>query len=53
MKNLNRREFLGWVAGSAAAVSLGGCESEFLRLGAVAKRPNILFLLTDDEQIPH
>jgi len=50
MRNLNRREFLSLVAGGAAALPLVGCQSEFLRLGAAAKRPNIVFLLTDDHR---
>jgi len=50
MKNLERREFLSLVAGGAAALPLVGCQSEFLRLGAAAKRPNIVFLLTDDHR---
>jgi arylsulfatase A-like enzyme len=50
MKKLNRRQFLSLAAGGAAAMPLVGCQSEFLRLGAAAKRPNIVFLLTDDHR---
>lgn len=52
MKNLNRREFLKAVAGAGVttAIPLGGCESQLIRLGAAAKRPNIVFLLTDDHR---
>jgi arylsulfatase A len=51
MKNLNRREFLNLVAGSAAALVMpaGGCESQFTRSkSTIAKRPNIIFILADD-----
>lgn len=52
MGSLNRREFLSLVAGSTAAATLpfGGCESELLGVGTAAKRPNIVFLLTDDQR---
>ncbi len=51
--NLNRREFLGLVAGGsvAAAVPLAGCNSQLSgRSAAAAGRPNIIFLLTDDQR---
>ncbi len=52
MKNLNRREFLNFVAGgSAAALSLAGCDTELAERRAVAKRqPNVIFLVTDDHR---
>ena len=51
MENLNRRQFLSLVSGSAAAaMPLAGCQSELIRIGAAAKRPNIVFLLTDDHR---
>ena len=46
--NLNRRQFLTLVA---AAVPLAGCNSQLSgRSAAAAKRPNIIFLLTDDQR---
>jgi len=50
MKNMNRRRFLSLAAGGsvAAAMSLTGCE-EFAG-GRAKKRPNIIFLLTDDQR---
>jgi len=46
--NLNRRQFLALVA---AAVPLAGCNSQLSgRSAAAAKRPNIIFLLTDDQR---
>ena len=52
MKNLNRREFLNFVAGgSAAALSLAGCDTELAERRAAARRqPNIIFLVTDDHR---
>ena len=53
MKDLNRRDFLSLVAGSsvAAGLSLSGCEGGLAGGGAAAKkRPNIIFLLTDDQR---
>ena len=53
MKNLNRREFLSFAAGSsvAAAMSLAGCDTERAERRTAAKRqPNIIFLLTDDHR---
>ena len=53
MKRLRRREFLSLVAGGsvAAGISLAGCRSGLLGGGAAAKkRPNIVFLLTDDQR---
>ncbi len=51
--NLNRREFLALVAGGsvAAAMPLAGCNSQLSgRRAAAAGRPNIIFLLTDDQR---
>ncbi len=53
MENLNRREFVKLVAGSAAtaAIPLTGCSSELmLPRPNTAKPPNIIFLLTDDQR---
>ncbi|UCF00445.1 MAG: sulfatase [Planctomycetota bacterium] len=49
MVNLNRREFLNLVAGGAAAmISSSGCDTELVRSGDIAKRPNIIFIMADD-----
>jgi len=51
--NLNRRQFLTLVAGGsvAAAVPFSGCKGELAgRRAAAARRPNIIFLLTDDQR---
>ena len=51
--SLNRRQFLALVAGGsvAAAMPLAGCNSQLSgRSAAAAKRPNIIFLLTDDQR---
>ncbi len=52
MENLNRREFVKLVAGSAAtaAIPLTGCNSQLSGRRAAAGRPNIIFLLTDDQR---
>ena len=54
MKNMSRREFLTVAAGGAAAAAtmpLAGCSSELAcSRGKAAKRPNIIFLLTDDQR---
>ena len=53
MKNLKRREFLTFALGGTAAALLPapGCKSELTRArNAAAKRPNIIFLLTDDQR---
>jgi arylsulfatase A-like enzyme len=49
--HLNRRQFLTFAAGGAAAalMSPAGCQSQFVRAGGpAAKRPNILFIMVDD-----
>jgi arylsulfatase A-like enzyme len=51
--SLNRREFLGLTAGgfAAAVMPLAGCMDEVAgRRAAAAGRPNIIFLLTDDQR---
>jgi len=52
MKRQTRREFLktlGFMAGSASALSiLPGCEGIGQTAGITKKRPNILFIMTDD-----
>ncbi|MHC4241573.1 MAG: sulfatase-like hydrolase/transferase [Planctomycetota bacterium] len=52
MKRQTRREFLktlGFMAGSASALSiLPGCESIGKTAGISKKRPNIIFIMTDD-----
>jgi arylsulfatase A-like enzyme len=52
MNYLNRREFLSLVAGGSAVVglSLAGCQSGLIGGNAPKKRPNIIFLLTDDQR---
>ena len=52
MKDLNRRDFLRLSAGSsiAAGLSLAGCESGLMGRSAPKKKPNIIFLLTDDQR---
>jgi arylsulfatase A-like enzyme len=52
MNNLNRREFLSLAAGGSAAavMSLAGCDSELAGRVAAKKKPNIIFLLTDDQR---
>jgi len=54
MKNMSRREFLAVAACGAAAAAtmpLAGCSSELACGGGKAqKRPNIIFLLTDDQR---
>jgi arylsulfatase A-like enzyme len=51
MKHVSRREFLSLVAGGSAAAMMpaGGCQTELLGRSA-ARRPNIIFLLTDDHR---
>ncbi|MHC4171585.1 MAG: arylsulfatase [Planctomycetota bacterium] len=50
MEQLNRREFLGFMAGGAvaAAIPSAGCESQLAGHGKAAKRPNIIFIMADD-----
>ena len=51
--NINRREFLSLAAGGAAAalMPLSGCKSELAGgKNPAAGRPNIIFLLTDDQR---
>ncbi|MHC4582958.1 MAG: hypothetical protein ACYS3N_00415, partial [Planctomycetota bacterium] len=52
MKRQTRREFLktlGFMAGSASALSiLPGCGSIGKTAGISTKRPNIIFIMTDD-----
>jgi len=53
MEGINRREFLNLVAGGtvAAALPLGGCQIQLTKCSDIAaKRPNIIFLLTDDHR---
>jgi len=52
MKDLNRREFLRLSVGSsvAAGMSLAGCEGGLLGQAKPKRRPNIIFLLTDDQR---
>jgi len=52
MKNLNRRDFLKLTTcGSVVAgMSLAGCQSGFIGHTTPKKRPNIIFLLTDDQR---
>ena len=53
MGNLNRREFVKLVAGSAAtaAIPITGCRGELSSSFSLkAKPPNIIFLLTDDQR---
>jgi arylsulfatase A len=44
---LNRRSFLKSAGVSVAAVALPGCEA-FKRVGPVASKPNIIFIMADD-----
>jgi len=50
VKDINRREFLSLMAGSAVAalMSSAGCQSQPLRRANSAKRPNIIFIMADD-----
>jgi len=51
MRNINRRQFLKQFAGGVAAASLTGCGSELVKkTQGRGKRPNIIFLLTDDQR---
>ncbi len=53
MENLNRREFLSLAAGGSAAAltPCTGCSGQLAGRSAAAKRrPNIIFLLTDDHR---
>jgi len=52
MKKLNRREFLNGLAGGAvaAALSLAGCERGIIGRSTPKRKPNIVFLLTDDQR---
>ena len=51
MKNLNRRQFLTLTAGSAAAAVMSGCQGQLTGAkGPHAKRPNIIFLMSDDQR---
>jgi arylsulfatase A-like enzyme len=51
MKELNRRAFLNRLAGgSVAAASLAGCKSGIIGRSTPKKKPNIVFLLTDDQR---
>ncbi len=51
MDSMNRREFLLLAGGSVVAgLSLAGCESGLIGRGKTQKRPNIIFLLTDDQR---
>jgi arylsulfatase A-like enzyme len=52
MKDLNRRDFFRLAAGGsvAAVMGLAGCESGIIGRSAPKKRPNIIFLLTDDQR---
>ena len=50
MHNLDRRQFLNFAAGSAAAamLPLTGCKSAPAGNRKPAKQPNILFIMVDD-----
>ncbi len=51
MKNLNRRQFLNLAAGAAAStISLAPCSAALAKTAKTPKRPNIIFLLTDDHR---
>ena len=51
MPNLNRRQFLNLAAGAAAStISLAPCSAALAKTAKAAKRPNIIFLLTDDHR---
>jgi len=49
-KTTTRRQFLQSMSISAAALSLGGCLSEMQCSKATTEKPNILFILTDDQR---
>jgi arylsulfatase A-like enzyme len=51
MKSLNRRQFLSFTAGSAAAIVISstGCNAR-LKRNPAAKRPNIIFIMSDDQR---
>lgn len=52
-ENLNRRQFVKLVAGTAAtaAIPIAGCRGELLTAqSSTANPPNIIFLLTDDQR---
>ena len=48
MRRLNRREFVRWMAGSAAGVAAGGALGRIAAAGEGAERPNILYIMSDD-----
>ncbi|HUT45110.1 MAG TPA: sulfatase-like hydrolase/transferase, partial [Sedimentisphaerales bacterium] len=52
MKRLRRREFLSLVTGGSitAGMGLSGCQSGLIGHTKPKKRPNIIFLLTDDQR---
>src|SRR4030042_4204681 len=51
MKNLNRRQFMNLAAGAAAStISLAACSAALARTAKAVKRPNTIFLLTDDHR---
>lgn len=51
MPDLNRRQFLNLAAGAAAStISLATCSTGLAKTAKAAKRPNIIFLLTDDHR---
>lgn len=51
MHSLNRRQFVNLAAGAAAStISLAACSAGLAKAAQTAKRPNIIFLLTDDHR---
>jgi arylsulfatase A-like enzyme len=54
MTTIGRRDFLGALAGGAAASALAGCRAAGLAPGArAARKPNIVYIMADDLGIGH
>jgi len=49
-RGMTRREFLRTGAAAAAGLGLAGCLGRRLGAGEAARRPNIVFLMTDDQR---
>jgi arylsulfatase A-like enzyme len=47
---MDRRRFLGTLGASAAAAALTGCKTVARRAGGTDRRPNVVFLISDDQR---